>query len=59
MLFVVRHGLRWRDAPRDQGPHKAIYNYFIWWSISRRMAWQPVSLKKRLYPDISGAAEAG
>jgi putative transposase len=24
--------LRWRDAPRDYGPHKTIYNRFIRWS---------------------------
>jgi len=30
MLFVIRNGLRWRDAPKDHGPHKTIYNYFIW-----------------------------
>ena len=24
--------LRWRDAPRDYGPHKTIYNRFVRWS---------------------------
>ncbi len=24
--------LRWRDAPREYGPHKTIYNRFIRWS---------------------------
>ena len=32
ILFVIRNGLRWRDAPRDYGPHKTIYNRFIRWS---------------------------
>src|SRR5215218_33797 len=32
ILFVIRNGLRWRDAPKDYGPHKTIYNRFIRWS---------------------------
>ena len=32
MLFVIRNGLRWRDAPGGYGPHKTIYNRFIRWS---------------------------
>ena len=31
-IFVIRNGLRWRDAPKDYGPHKTIYNRFIRWS---------------------------
>jgi transposase len=29
IVFVIRNGLRWRDAPRDHGPHKTIYNRFM------------------------------
>lgn len=29
IIFVIRNGLRWRDAPNDYGPHKTIYNRFI------------------------------
>ena len=25
IVFVIKNGLRWRDAPRDYGPHKTIY----------------------------------
>ena len=32
ILFVIRNGLRWRDAPSSYGPHKTIYNRFIRWS---------------------------
>ncbi|MFB9979905.1 IS5 family transposase [Mesorhizobium kowhaii] len=32
MIFVIRNGLRWRDAPAAYGPHKTIYNRFIRWS---------------------------
>lgn len=26
IIFVIRNGLRWRDAPKDYEPHKTIYN---------------------------------
>lgn len=29
IIFVIRSGLRWRDAPADYGPPKTIYNRFI------------------------------
>ena len=32
IVFVIRNGLRWRDAPREYGPHKTPYNRFIRWS---------------------------
>jgi putative transposase len=32
IIFVIRNGLRWRDAPVGYGPHKTIYNRFIRWS---------------------------
>lgn len=32
ILFVIRNGLRWRDAPAGYGPHKTLYNRFIRWS---------------------------
>ena len=32
IVFVIRNGLRWRDAPKAYGPHKTIYNRFIRWS---------------------------
>ena len=32
IVFVIRNGLRWRDAPREYGPHKTLYNRFIRWS---------------------------
>jgi len=25
IIFVIRNGLRWRDAPKEYGPHKTIY----------------------------------
>ena len=32
ILYVIKHGLMWRDASKVYGPHKTIYNRFIWWS---------------------------
>ncbi len=32
IIFVIRNGLRWRDAPKEYGPRKTIYNRFIRWS---------------------------
>lgn len=32
IIFVIRNGLRWRDAPKEYGPPKTIYNRFIRWS---------------------------
>ena len=32
IVFVIRNGLRWRDAPKEYGPHKTLYNRFIRWS---------------------------
>src|ERR1700675_595683 len=29
IVFVIKGGLRWRDAPKEYGPHKTIYNRFI------------------------------
>ena len=32
IIFVIRNGLRWRDVPASDGPHKTICNRFIRWS---------------------------
>lgn len=32
IVYVIRHGLQWKDAPRGYGPHKTLYNRFIRWS---------------------------
>ena len=40
IIFVIRNGLRWRDAPKEYGPHKTIYNRFIRWSrLGGCVAW--------------------
>lgn len=32
IIYVIRGGLMWRDAPKAYGPHKTIYNRVIRWS---------------------------
>ena len=29
IVFVIKNGLRWRDAPPGYGPHKTVYNRFV------------------------------
>ncbi len=48
IIFVIKNGLRWRDAPRDYGPHKTIYNRFIRWSR--------LGVFNRIFAELAGAA---
>ena len=32
IVYVIKNGPQWKDAPRDYGPHKTLYNRFIRWS---------------------------
>ena len=32
IVYVIRNGLRWKDAPKSYGPHKTLYNRFMRWS---------------------------
>ena len=32
IIYVIRHGLQWKDAPTGYGPHKTLYNRFVRWS---------------------------
>ena len=29
IIYVIRNGLMWRDAPAAYGPHKTLYNRFV------------------------------
>ena len=48
IIFVIRNGLRWRDAPRTYGPHKTIYNRFIRWSR--------LGVFNRIFVELAGQA---
>lgn len=32
IIYVIRHGLQWKDAPDEYGPCKTLYNRFVRWS---------------------------
>jgi putative transposase len=32
IIYVIRNGLQWKDAPPVYGPHKTLYNRFVRWS---------------------------
>ncbi|RAK14055.1 transposase [Salipiger aestuarii] len=32
IIVINRNGLRWRDAPKEYGPHKTLYNRWKRWS---------------------------
>ncbi|NHN86612.1 transposase [Acetobacter musti] len=32
IVYVIRNGLRWKDAPKACGPHRTLYNRFIRWN---------------------------
>ena len=32
IIHVIKRGLQCRDAPSDYGPHKTLYDRFVWWS---------------------------
>lgn len=32
IIYVLKNGLRWKDAPNEYGPYKTLYNRFVRWS---------------------------
>ncbi len=50
IVFVIRNGLRWRDAPPAYGPHKTLYNRFIRWSS--------LGVFDRIFAGLAGQAGA-
>ncbi len=32
IVYVIRNGLQWKDAPKEYGPRKTLYNRFMRWS---------------------------
>ena len=33
IIYVIKHGLQWKDAPKAYDPHKTLYNRFVRWSL--------------------------
>src|SRR5882757_6419040 len=48
IVYVIRNGLQWKDAPKDYGPHKTLYNRFIRWSR--------LGVFDRIFAALAGAA---
>lgn len=48
IVYVIRNGLMWRDAPKGYGPHKTIYNRFIRWSR--------LGVFNRIFTELAGRA---
>jgi putative transposase len=48
IIFVLKNGLRWRDAPAEYGPHKTLYNRFVRWSR--------LGVFNRIFAGLSGKA---
>ena len=32
IIYVLKNGLQWKDAPKTYGPHKTLYNRFRRWT---------------------------
>lgn len=48
IIYVIRYGLQWKEAPKVYGPYKTLYNRLVRWSragifstIFRELARQP------------------
>ena len=49
IIFVIRNGLRWRDAPAPYGPHKTLCNRFVLWSR--------LGVFNRIFSNLTGRAD--
>ena len=57
IIFVIRNGLRWRDAPVGYGPHKTIYNRP---STSLRRAfirWSRLGVFNKIFSSLAAASD--
>ena len=43
-IFINRNGLRWRDAPKEYGPHKTFYSRWKRWSEKGSVARMMIGL---------------
>ena len=49
IIYVIRNGLQWKDAPREYGPHKTLYNRFVRWSR--------LGVFNRIFAELAGKEE--
>jgi putative transposase len=50
IIYVLKNGLMWRDAPAVYGPPKTLYNRFIRWSKA--------GVFDRIFSTLAGMSEA-
>jgi transposase len=48
IIDVIKHGLQWKDVPKDYGPHKTLYNRFI--------RWRRIVVFNRIFAALAGKA---
>ncbi|MEO8927401.1 MAG: IS5 family transposase [Caulobacteraceae bacterium] len=48
IIFVIKNGLRWCDAPSEYGPPKTLYNRFVRWSR--------LGVFNRIFAELAGQA---
>ena len=58
IIFVIRNGLWWRDVPPSYGPHKTIYNRFIYYLTgdcmqSPRGRWSELGVFGRIFVELA------
>ena len=46
IIYVIRNGLQWKDAPKGYGPHKTLYNRF--------MRWSKMGIFNRIFAELAG-----
>jgi transposase len=46
IVYVIRNGLQWKDAPQAYGPHKTLYN--------RLMRWSRLGVFDRIFAALAG-----
>lgn len=48
IIYVLRNGLQWKDAPPGYGPPKTLYNRF--------MRWSRMGVFNRIFAELAGQA---
>jgi hypothetical protein len=49
IIYVIKNGLQWKDAPQEYGSHKTLYNRFVRWS--------KMGIFNRIFAELAGREE--
>ena len=58
IIFINRNGLRWRDAPKEYGPHKTLYNRWKRWRDNAIFAQIMMGLAAEHNEEMTGMIDA-